>query len=200
MLQIAIYTLTTILLVALLLWNQYRHDRQMKQKNQVIVSQHERISVLVARVRDLLVRMDRLRMQHEEMKPTDDENNITISGNENNRQLFIKMDRMIVGDKLYLNPDFRREDVTRMLGVNNNRLNKMFQENMSYSTLPTYLNNLRVSYACQLLVEHPQWAVRAVAKESGFATVRRFHTVFKEQTGMTPSEYRDAETRKSELG
>lgn len=55
-----------------------------------------------------------------------------------------------------------------------------------------YLNELRLSYACELL-EYTDRTVTDICLEAGFDSQRTFHRVFREQYRMTPGEYRRRE-------
>lgn len=52
-----------------------------------------------------------------------------------------------------------------------------------------YLNSLRIRHAKQLLAQS-QATVLQVALDSGFSSLRSFNRIFKQHTGMSPSEYR----------
>lgn len=52
-----------------------------------------------------------------------------------------------------------------------------------------YLNAIRVSNACKLLIE-TEMGISEIAYESGFKTVSNFNQLFKKLTGTTPKEYR----------
>lgn len=53
-----------------------------------------------------------------------------------------------------------------------------------------YLNAIRVSNACKLLIE-TEMGISEIAYESGFKTVSNFNQLFKKLTGTTPKEYRN---------
>ena len=53
-----------------------------------------------------------------------------------------------------------------------------------------FLNIYRADYARDQLL-HTNASITDIAHSSGFQTVRTFNRVFLEQTGMTPSAYRD---------
>lgn len=52
-----------------------------------------------------------------------------------------------------------------------------------------YLNSLRVSYACRMLITTDQ-SVTKISELAGFNTLRTFNRAFFKQMGMSPSEYR----------
>jgi two-component system response regulator YesN len=57
-------------------------------------------------------------------------------------------------------------------------------------TYLSYLTNIRVSKACELL-KNPEVRVYEVADRIGYENQRHFSQIFKKYTGMTPSEYKE---------
>lgn len=49
---------------------------------------------------------------------------------------------------------------------------------------------LRLNHAIHLLKEHPEYTLRAIAEASGINSIPTFHSLFKNKTGMTPSEFK----------
>ncbi len=55
-----------------------------------------------------------------------------------------------------------------------------------------YVNSLRIARACDLLKQHPDMLIDAIAKECGFSSSSYFNKVFKKTMGMSPSAYKSA--------
>lgn len=55
-------------------------------------------------------------------------------------------------------------------------------------TFSTFVNEVRISYACRLL-QHPRYSINQVCFESGFQNITNFNRFFKQITGVTPSQY-----------
>ena len=53
----------------------------------------------------------------------------------------------------------------------------------------SWLSYLRVEEAKRLMTQHPEWSNDIIAENCGFSSRSYFQTVFKKQTGMTPSEF-----------
>ena len=64
---------------------------------------------------------------------------------------------------------------------------RFFKEKTGKS-LSEYVTDLRISYACKLLIEG-KFSVSQVCFESGFNNLSNFNRTFKRQTEMTPTEY-----------
>ena len=52
---------------------------------------------------------------------------------------------------------------------------------------------MRIDHAIQLLKEHPNYTIKAIAEESGINSMPTFHNLFKKKTGMTPFEFKKAQ-------
>jgi len=64
---------------------------------------------------------------------------------------------------------------------------RFFKEKTGKS-LSKYVTDLRISYACKLIIEG-KLSVSQVCFESGFNNLSNFNRTFKRQTKMTPTEY-----------
>lgn len=120
------------------------------------------------------------------------ESPITMSEDE---RLYVEMDKAVTSGQLYRNPDFGREDLLRICGVDKNRFGRMIARYSDASNTSVYINSKRVAYGAQLLIEHPNYTIAAVAKECGMANTVTFNRTFKDVFGMTPSEYRAQHTQ-----
>ena len=115
--------------------------------------------------------------------------------------------------------DIARKSSDTLQPINNTLVNNMinymqshFQENLSLTelaqmfsftpnycghlfkkitgiTFKDYLNNLRVKYACKLLLDS-NYSIQEIAYDSGFNSVEYFYTTFKNFYGVTPAKYR----------
>lgn len=106
-------------------------------------------------------------------------------------QLFQQFEKRMFEDKLYLKADLNRDQVTQLLGIDKNHLAAIMQKYGNGTTLPTYINHLRIHHACQMLKDHPNYTIQAIATDSGFTSLRNFQRLFKDYTGMTPVDFKD---------
>lgn len=105
------------------------------------------------------------------------------------RNLFDRIDRMIIGKKLFLKSDFSREELLKNIFVPKNRFAQLFRQ-FAGMNFPKYVNNLRLDYAAKMLREYPDYTIDAIAKSCGMSTVQTFHRLFLEKFGVTPMEFR----------
>lgn len=92
----------------------------------------------------------------------------------------------------YINTDFRDKIslalLAEKLSVSVNYLGALFKKHLGAS-FNDYLNNVRLKYACNLLISS-DLSVKEVAYASGYASTEYFTYIFKKKTGVTPRDYR----------
>ena len=114
----------------------------------------------------------------------------TETADNENERLFVKLDGKITHDRLFLKPNFGRDDMARLIGVDKNRIGHIMSRYSDASNASVYINTKRVEYGAKLLLEHPEYTIAAIASECGMTNTVTFNRTFKEVYGMTPSEYR----------
>lgn len=98
----------------------------------------------------------------------------------------------------FLDSGLTMEQIARQLSVRQKKLNATLQA-LKGTTLVGYVRDMRMEYACDLLRNHPEMKVEAVAMQSGYNTPRQFMRAFKEKYNITLSEYRHASLRDKKL-
>jgi AraC-like DNA-binding protein len=71
-----------------------------------------------------------------------------------------------------------------------NKVNKLIERyaNMSVSD---YINKLRIEYSVQLINEHPNWTIDAIAEMCGYVRRATYYSHFNRLFGITPAQYRN---------
>ena len=93
-------------------------------------------------------------------------------------------------DKLYQEPAFSRADLARELNVSENILSRVI--NCAFEkSFRKLLNDHRVNEA-QLLLRNSTFQVTQIAFDVGFNSLASFNRVFKDTSGVAPTEYRAA--------
>lgn len=194
--QLKIRTITLIcilsgaLLALFFLWRLWHQNCVIRNKNKALVKRiNEQFS--------MQEEMDRSQLGVEKdlsfpEKVEDESGDNEEQDKQMNKMIVEKLDYIIKRDKMYLSPDLSREELTRIVRMNNTRFAKMIKENTD-TNLNGYINNLRLNYAIHLMKEQPDYTLRAIAESSGINSMPTFHQLFKGRTGMTPSEFKNAQ-------
>lgn len=125
-------------------------------------------------------------------KKTDEmgEKDIDRLKNDPNWQSFHQMDKQIVKNELFRQPDFGRDDLMRLMGVDKGTLATIIHQ-FTGTNVPGYINTKRMEYAILLIKMHPEYTLNAIADACGIKSPATFIRNFKNIYGMTPSEYRE---------
>lgn len=133
-----------------------------------------------------------LALKMDENPLVDDEGEpITLSSHYKFLELKMKFVRLMQEEKAYLEEDLNLDSVAKRIGTNRTYLSQMIKEQLN-STFATYLADCRVKAAMELLRGNNGEKMQEVAWKSGFSSVSTFNKVFKQQTGMTPSAWKNA--------
>ncbi|MBD3922484.1 response regulator [Paenibacillus sp. PR3] len=81
------------------------------------------------------------------------------------------------------------EEIAREYNFNSSYLTKIFIKHAGEPP-SKYLIRLRISEAKRLLDQEKSWSIKEVGERVGYADPYYFSRMFKQATGMTPSEYR----------
>ena len=96
-----------------------------------------------------------------------------------------RFEELIISNRLYLKKGIRVSDVAKMLQTNRTYISKLVNDTygMSFSD---YINILRIKFAQEYLIEHPDAKQSDMAATCGFPDASAFNNAFKKVTGMTP--------------
>ena len=179
-------------------WRILRYSRTVKNKNKVLMQRVNEQMEYRNELREIKEKNAELIRQIKQQMPAGPETteyeplpHEAADETTENQLIFDKLNREMLTEKLYLNPNLSREDLIRIAHLNKNRFAQMIQENTGMK-LNGYLNDLRIDHAIGLLKTYPEYTLQAIATDSGFTNMGTFHALFKKKTGMTPSEYKAA--------
>ena len=102
---------------------------------------------------------------------------------------FLRMEQTVVERKLFLQPNFGRDDLLTLTPFDKNELVIVLQKYTDSRNVTEYLGRLRVEYAVRSLKEHPDFSIDAVLEASGFKSRATFYRAFYKVFGMTPAQY-----------
>lgn len=199
--NITLTFLTCITLLTLfVLWRMWRFNHIIRYKNKILA---KFINERLARKKDSQsLDIDEQLMISQDIEDEsilfDDQEEISdeigkVSGEEEeNKKIFIELNRIVVQDQLYLSSELSREDLAQLVHLNNARFARMIKE-CTGTNFNGYINDLRIDYAIKLLKLHPNYTIRAIADEVGFNSTPILYNLFKKKTGMTPYEFKKAQ-------
>jgi AraC-like DNA-binding protein len=100
-------------------------------------------------------------------------------------------DPRIIKVKAFLHREYTKtislQNIADIAGMNISAFCRYFQEKTS-KTCFQYINELRITYACKLLLER-SLTVTQICYEAGYNNISNFNRQFKKITGYTPTEY-----------
>jgi len=101
------------------------------------------------------------------------------------------LEQLMQKEKLYLDPQLTLSKLAAQLNISSNHLSQLINT-LYHKSYSDYINDLRVAEVKALLrsKESQNKTINSLAYDSGFNSISSFYTVFKKQTGMTPSEFR----------
>ena len=102
---------------------------------------------------------------------------------------FATFDRTVEQGRLYTQSDLSREMLADLMGVDRTTFSRIIQEQSGCKNLKDYLNQKRMLLAEQLLRQHPDYTIEAIAVDCGL-TLTTFKRLCKDMHGMSPSDYR----------
>ena len=106
-------------------------------------------------------------------------------------QLFQYVTEVIERERLFLDPKFERQTVMDRFLLSKERVGSIFSQS-EHAKLTNYIQQLRLEYAAQLLIEQPERSIVQIATDSGFSSHKYFTDRFRQYFSMTPTEFRKA--------
>lgn len=103
-------------------------------------------------------------------------------------QLFDRAVEVLRQQHLYLQPNLKITDLTRLLGTNRTYLYQAInvERGLSFSEL---VNRLRIEHAVQLMRRSPEALLDEIAVQSGFSSSASFYRNFRQFQGCSPREF-----------
>ena len=165
-----------VLVVAGLL---FYHDRLQNHRNRAMAQN----------IRKLMYYRD-LVLSHQQQKDSVEmEENKEQQSDDAEKRLFAAMDHRIMKEELFRNPDFGRDELMRLLGLDKNAL-ATFINRHTGTNVSGYVNSKRMEYAVALMKDHPEYTLSAISEACGINSPTTFIRNFKSVYDLTPSEYR----------
>ncbi len=107
-----------------------------------------------------------------------------------------KLDELMKEEKPFLDKNLSLTTLSKKLNTSTHILS--FVINKQYDVnFYTYINKFRIAYCKSLLIDPKKQylSMEGVASESGFGSKSTFNTLFKKQTGMTPTQFKTSQNQ-----
>lgn len=85
--------------------------------------------------------------------------------------------------------EIRMEQLAEMVGMTPNALSRFFKQRTN-SSISSYINEVRIGMASQLLTESTM-TIQEISYKCGFNTISNFNRTFKSIKGLSPKEFRE---------
>jgi AraC-like DNA-binding protein len=109
-------------------------------------------------------------------------------------KIIARLRELMEVEKIYRQLELKLEEVAAMLLITPHQLSEFINDQVGMN-FTRYINHYRVEEAKELLLGNPEQSTLSIGFEVGFGSKQSFNTIFKQQTGMTPSGYRKNGTK-----
>ena len=165
-----------------------RQKRIISQKNRSLVKQITEAMTYKELYNNEKARLAELTSQNKKDQQSDAPTDLNAMTDE---QLFQYVTEVIERERLFLDPKFERQTVMDRFQLSKERVGNIFSQS-EHAKLTNYIQQLRLEYAAQLLVEQPERSIVQIATDSGFSSHKYFTDRFRQYFTMTPTEFRKA--------
>jgi AraC-like DNA-binding protein len=107
-------------------------------------------------------------------------------------EYLLKLISFVENNKPYLNRDLSIYDLSQMTGIPRHHITQILNEKHKKSFF-TFINEYRVKEVVERFNDNKfnHYTILAIAYDAGFNSKTTFNAIFKNQTGLTPSEFRE---------
>lgn len=174
-----------VFVVAIIVW---RRNRIVSQKNKALAST----------IDEMLDYKEKYLKEHKENVSrcvADDVQDVSVDTDTEQNDLSTEFDDVrrfiyeLTSRQLYTNPDFDKNILLQELHIKKSSFNFDFERQVGV-TIPKYVLRLRMEHAAQMIKEHPDFTLEAIAAASGIPSRTTFYRNFTSHFGFTPSAYR----------
>jgi AraC-like DNA-binding protein len=108
------------------------------------------------------------------------------------KEYLVKLIAYVEDNKPYLNRDLSIYDLSKMTGIPKHYITQILNENHKKNFF-TFINEYRVKEVIDRFSDprFNHYTILAIAFDAGFNSKTTFNAIFKNQTGLTPSEFRE---------
>ena len=158
----------TLMLVLFAIY--FYYHRQLQAKNKTIISQYHKHKNTEKIIEEIL------------------ESRSHAPSLDKDMMLFIEIKRFLGNKEVLASPALDRNLLAREFNTNHTYISNAIQAGAGVN-VSTYINQVRIDYACELLKEKETKSVAQVQTMCGFQSRSYFYRIFKNQMNMSPSEF-----------
>ncbi|WP_068545380.1 helix-turn-helix domain-containing protein [Thalassotalea crassostreae] len=103
--------------------------------------------------------------------------------------LYSELDSLITSNKWYLRPRLTLNNLSDLTGLQTRDISRAINV-VTNKSFNEYINNYRVEFVCKRLIANKNKSLTDIAADAGFSSKASFNKVFKQVSGVTPSEYK----------
>lgn len=196
---IAALSLLAVVLMVMAYLRIKRFHKAMKQKNIALARTIQQLSKAHENTQIALTKLQQAQPAQEtfnDCPDTSSNDNLDINNTngqeDDERQMFIRLENEIVSRRLYA-VNLNRDQLIKELGIPRTLFATLFRDyaGVSYSK---YMNQLRLREAVRLMRENPDYTIEAIVSKCGMSR-QLFYMLFREEYGITPTEFRAAQKK-----
>lgn len=122
-----------------------------------------------------------------------DSSNVTStplnSADEAYHSIFQELDNLVTSNQWFLKSRITLSDISDLTGLQTRDISRSINI-ITGKSFNEYINNYRVDFVCTLLRSNTQKSLSDISAEAGFSSKASFNKVFKQVSGLTPTEYK----------
>ncbi len=103
-----------------------------------------------------------------------------------------RLETIMREEKVFKDAAISLKEVAKKLGIPSGKLSQILNVHMKHS-FPNLLGAYRIEEAKKMIKDKPNYSIESIGYECGFNSKSTFYSVFKKQTGLTPSQYKKQE-------
>ena len=105
------------------------------------------------------------------------------------RSTFIELDTLVKTKKWFVKPGLTLSDVSELTGLQTRDISRIINI-VAKKSFNQYINEYRVNEICKAFDDQSSQSLTQLYINAGFTSKASFNKVFKELTGLTPSQYK----------
>jgi AraC-like DNA-binding protein/tetratricopeptide (TPR) repeat protein len=109
---------------------------------------------------------------------------------EADEKLLLRLEDLMSKEKAFVNENLTLAEVARLINTNTSYLSRLINEHF-HVNFSAYLNKFRIDEAKRMILDekYSHLSIEGIAQSSGFRSKSTFNKVFKQSTGLTPTEF-----------